>query len=199
MPTPRCPSCPGWTARDLLGHVGQVYEHKTLCMTLGHAPLDEQRSSPARQETELSAWFVEQRDALLEQLTERGPVQQTFTWFPPDRTVGFWYRRMALETAVHRVDAELATGTRTPVDPELAVDGVDELVGFLVHDFGDTPTRAAGAGRTVQLSCGQRRWLLTLRADGVDYAAEGTSVDASTWGDPTALTALASRLEDETQ
>jgi hypothetical protein len=34
---------------------------------------------------------------------------------------------MAHETAVHRIDGELAIGTPTPVDAELAVDGVDEV------------------------------------------------------------------------
>jgi hypothetical protein len=33
---------------------------------------------------------------------------------------------MAHETAVHRWDAELAVGDTTPIDPELAADGVDE-------------------------------------------------------------------------
>lgn len=215
-------TCPGWTATDLVGHVGQVYEHKTLCMTLGHQPRANQRISPPKQSPALSTWFIEQRDTLLEQLTERGPTQATSTWFPPDQSVGFWYRRMALETAVHRVDAELATGTRTPVDPELAIDGIDELVGFLVHDFGDSPPITEGAGRTIRLQSGQHRWTLTLRTDGVDRAADDSDVDGGmkaapqdlllhlwnrdrdnltvqTWGDPTALVTLATRFAAETQ
>jgi uncharacterized protein (TIGR03083 family) len=209
------PSCPGWTALDLLRHVGQVYEHKVLCMTLDREPVSEERTTP-----ESGAWFTRQRDALLEQLAKRQPNQQTHTWFPPDQTVGFWYRRMALETAVHRVDAEIAIGSRTAIDPDLATDGVDELLGFVTFDFGDTPALAEGAGKTVQLKCGEHRWVVTLRTDGVDRAPEDKTADAglegrpsdlllylwnrdstavNVWGDSAALAAFTTRLGDETQ
>ena len=45
-----------------------------------------------------------------------------------DQTVGFWYRRMALETVVHRVDVETGFGVPRAVNAELAVDGIDEVV-----------------------------------------------------------------------
>ena len=32
------PSCPGWTVRDLVAHVAEVYEHKIACTALGYAP-----------------------------------------------------------------------------------------------------------------------------------------------------------------
>ena len=50
---------------------------------------------------------------------------------PENPTVGFWYRRMAHETLIHRVDAELAAGGLTEVDEMLATDGVDELLGWM--------------------------------------------------------------------
>ncbi|WP_068005470.1 maleylpyruvate isomerase N-terminal domain-containing protein [Nocardia pseudobrasiliensis] len=37
-PSVPTPSCPGWTASTVLSHVGQVYEHKNLCMVLGREP-----------------------------------------------------------------------------------------------------------------------------------------------------------------
>ncbi|WP_069160002.1 maleylpyruvate isomerase family mycothiol-dependent enzyme [Nocardia altamirensis] len=215
------PSCPGWTAADLVRHVGQVYEHKVLCMKLDREPAAEERI-PEPEESALGAWFVAQRDALLEQLTAHEPQQPTHTWFPPDQSVGFWYRRMALETAVHRVDAELAAGTRTDIDLDLAADGVDELVGFVTYDFGDTPVLEEGAGRTVQLRCAHHRWAVTLRREGVDRAADDASADSglqgepsdlllylwnrdrggvavNAWGDESTLTAFGTRLAAETQ
>ncbi|WP_245654501.1 maleylpyruvate isomerase family mycothiol-dependent enzyme [Streptomyces violens] len=45
----------------------------------------------------------------------------------PPHTVAFWRRRRALETLVHRWDAELALGTPGPLDTELAGDGVAEV------------------------------------------------------------------------
>jgi hypothetical protein len=39
---------------------------------------------------------------------------------------------MANEVAIHRFDAELAAGAPQPVDPERAVDGIDELLTVLL-------------------------------------------------------------------
>lgn len=222
-PAADVPSCPEWTALDLLRHVGSVYEHKLRCLELDRAPKDGE-CEPAPGELEpLAAWFTGRRDALLARLAERGPAQPTYTWFPPDQTVGFWFRRMALETAVHRIDAELAAGRTTPVDPELAADGVDEVVGFMGHDFGDRSELALGADRTVELRCADRRWALTLRTGTVEHAAADAVADASVsgdpadlflhmWnrpatgvssvveaGDPEVLTALRTRLQEESQ
>jgi len=59
-------------------------------------------------------------------------------------TVGWWRRRQALETAVHRWDAEAATGDPSPVPTGLAVDGIDEyLFDFLPRIYARRP---AGSG-----------------------------------------------------
>ena len=45
--------------------------------------------------------------------------------------MGFWFRRMAHETVIHRVDAELAAGLPTAhVPDDLAIDGIDEVSRF---------------------------------------------------------------------
>jgi hypothetical protein len=51
----------------------------------------------------------------------------------PDQTVGFWIRRMAQETVVHRVDAELAAEVAPGAIPDdIALDGIDEfLIAFI--------------------------------------------------------------------
>ncbi len=46
-----------------------------------------------------------------------------------DKTAGYIARRQAHEALVHRLDAELTVGDRTPLDPRLAADGVDEALG----------------------------------------------------------------------
>lgn len=50
--------------------------------------------------------------------------------------MGFTYRRQALEALVHRLDAELTAGVRTPMDPQLCADGVDEALRVM---FGGCP------------------------------------------------------------
>ena len=67
-----------------------------------------------------------------------------WTW-GSDKTVGFVLRRMAHETAVHRVDAERAAGRDEPLDAELASDGVDEFL----FEFLRWARRWCGAARRI--------------------------------------------------
>ncbi|MEV4070236.1 maleylpyruvate isomerase N-terminal domain-containing protein [Nonomuraea fuscirosea] len=125
------------------------------------------------------------------ELASRPPEEQALTWYDPDQTVGFWARRMALETAVHRVDAELAAGEPImPIPADLAVDGIDEiLVTFLAfasrqwpEDFGDA---LAGAdGRAVSITTGANGWLVRLAASGVEVAGDDAPGEASISGAP---------------
>jgi hypothetical protein len=132
----------------------------------------------------------------------RGPDAPAYTWWPHDQTVGFWARRMAQETAVHRVDVEDGAGpdAHTPVDPELAVDGIDEVLGpFLSEDWADVTAEEwgdvdpnAAEGESVLIRSGGRTWRSTLgplvihldRFDGSDDDGADTAAEASVAGDP---------------
>jgi hypothetical protein len=57
-------------------------------------------------------------------LGRRGPDEPAWTFWPDDQTCAFWFRRMAHETVVHRVDAELAAGEVTPVEDWAACESV---------------------------------------------------------------------------
>jgi uncharacterized protein (TIGR03083 family) len=106
------------------------------------------------------------------------------TWWPPDQTVGFWARRMAHETAIHRIDAELAAGTATPIDADLATDGVDEiLLIMLAGDWSEAPDEAA-TGQRVAIATGGRTWLVGLEREAVKVAADEGARDATIEGDP---------------
>jgi len=123
------PTCPGWTVADLVHHVAAVYEHKIQCMELGQNP-------PPRTVEPTTPPLTRMRTALGNLLVEfngRQAQDETYTWYGPDQTVGFWIRRMAHETVIHRADAEIAVGaTPTPIDDELAVDGIDEMLRIFV-------------------------------------------------------------------
>jgi uncharacterized protein (TIGR03083 family) len=171
-PSVRVPACPDWTVADLEEHVTAVYLHKVTAMRLGAMP---KPWPPAEGVGSLDdAWT-----ALLAELTTRSSEETTPTWFEPDQTVGFWVRRMAQETAIHRVDAEGGAGREiTPMAPELAVDGIGEVLGWVVYgsvewheEFADALAKADG--RPLLLSAGAVGWLITMTPERVVLTETG--------------------------
>lgn len=177
------PTCPGWDVAALVGHVGGVYEHKVACMRLGRAAGDRERSAPAV--VDVVAWFGEQLADLVAELEARGPDEASWTWFPPDQTVGFWFRRMAQETAVHRVDAEAAAGRTSTIDSDLALDGIDELLGWLTFPWGETRDESL-VGLTYAVRSADRTWRMTLEPTRVrvDRDDDGTAATGEVSGTP---------------
>ncbi len=180
------PPCPGWAVRDVVTHTAEVYEHKLACIALQAPPEPWPPDWPADRDP--LAWFDDAHGRLLDVLGSTDPATPAYTWWPPDQTMGFWVRRMAQETAVHRVDVQSAFNAVTPVDDELAVDGVDEvLMLMLAGDWSDEPTDDFGAGKRVAVSTGGRSWLVELRSEAVvvvPATAEPPAGDGSVSGAP---------------
>ena len=65
-------------------------------------------------------------EALVEALASVDLDAPTWHPFPVAQVGRVWPRRQAHETVVHRWDAEAAVGPPSPIDPELASDGIDE-------------------------------------------------------------------------
>lgn len=176
------PSCPGWTVLDLVCHVAEVYEHKIACTLLGREPDPWPPDWPTDRDP--IEWLGDAHERLLEMFARSDATTPSATWWPPDQTVGFWARRMAHETAVHRVDAELATGSATPIDAELAVDGVDEILAIMLEgDWSEAPDVGAG-GQAVAVSTGGRTWRVVLEREAVTVVEEDGAHDAVVEGDP---------------
>ncbi len=178
------PSCPGWTVADLVDHMGHVYLHKIESIRQQRNP---EPWPPPPYDGDSIDWLAASTQEMLTEFTERGPDAPSYTWHEPDQTVGFWYRRMAQETAVHRVDAELAVGTVTPIDDELALDGVDELLDIhFAGDWSDLP-KPELVGR-VGLRAADRSWLVVLDPEEVRIEPfTGAGADAVVTGDPSDL------------
>jgi uncharacterized protein (TIGR03083 family) len=176
------PSCPGWSVDDLVRHIAEVYEHKIACTLLGKVPEPWPPEWPA--DRDAMEWFRDAHGRLLDMFARSEPTTPSATWWTPDQTVGFWARRMAHETAVHRVDAELAAGARTPIDGELAADGVDEILRrMLAGDWSDDADDAA-TGQRVAVSTGGRRWDVVLERASVDVEDGSGDADARLEGEP---------------
>ena len=157
-PDAAVPTCPEWTLADLGVHVGNVlgvWSH-VLCEATGR-PKPPLPDAPV--DGDLAAWFRGSAGALVEELRATPPDVEVWTWMPDDQTAGFVARRMAHEVAVHRVDAELARGAATPIDAELAADGIEEVLLITSQQ-----EQAVGEGQTLHLHGTDRgdEWLLTL-------------------------------------
>jgi len=176
------PSCPGWRVKDLVAHIAQVYEHKIECTRLGKAPDPWPPEWP--QADDPVPWFRDAHAQLLHMFETSDATTPSATWWPADQTVGFWARRMAHETSVHRVDAELARGTPTPVDAALATDGVDEILHIMLAGDWSEDADEAAHGQRVSVETGGAAWEVVLDR-GAMTVTDGTGgSDARLGGDP---------------
>lgn len=195
-PAAPVPSCPEWTVDDLTRHVGMVYLHKVASMRAAATlpPGEEMAWPPPGVDDEPTLALLDRAYAeLTAEFASRKPDEPAASWYEPDRSVAFWIRRMAQETVIHRVDAELAL--REPVaqiPDDLAVDGIDEILErFLawpsrvwLDDFAaDLPAEPA----RVLVRTGGHRWQLRLAPDGVWLEEPGAEVDATISGEATPL------------
>lgn len=184
------PGCPGWTVRDLLSHVVGVYRHKVVALRTGAQPAEPDEPWGAITDDEdprevLRSVYAELRTAL----TARPAGDRVWTWWPPEQSVGFWIRRMAHETAVHRWDAQTAAHGlegADPVAPELAEDGIDELLGWLTWDFTDWPQEGAD-GRRVLVATELHTWTVTTDPARCAVTAGGDDAEALAAGSASGL------------
>jgi uncharacterized protein (TIGR03083 family) len=158
------PTCPGWTVRDAVEHVAAVYEHKIACIRLGGARPETWPSSAP--DGDALGWLVDAHRRILVELTETDPTLPSWTWWPPDQTVGFWSRRMAMETAVHRVDVQAAGAGATAVDPELATDGIDEVLTMMLADGDWSEEGRTRCGRVI-VQTGNSSWFVEMTPERV--------------------------------
>ncbi|MGH3771518.1 MAG: maleylpyruvate isomerase family mycothiol-dependent enzyme [Pseudonocardiaceae bacterium] len=130
----RVPTCPEWTLYRLAEHLGQVHRWCTAIVTRrATAPLDPRALGMVAAPEDpdgLGGWLREGADELVDAIRAAGPQTPVWSW-GDDQSVGFWARRMAHETAVHRADAELALGREFALEAELAADAISEWLSLL--------------------------------------------------------------------
>ena len=194
----RVPSCPDWTALDLVRHVVQVYAHKAAVLRAGKAvsgrEVDAAGDAPYPETLDRHDAVVTDLAGVLAGLH---PEDAAWTWMEGagESTVGAWARRMAHEALVHRVDAELTAGMAiSTVDVALAIDGVNEVLTWMAGDpdVVAEDDGAVGAAGRVLFDCGEVAWLVEL-GDGrhvVTPVHAGASADARISSDPMTLDLL---------
>ncbi|SDN16932.1 maleylpyruvate isomerase family mycothiol-dependent enzyme [Allokutzneria albata] len=161
-PEAKVPSCPGWTVLDLVRHIANVHSRVAEILVAQDITAPPEFPHAPKQWDESLEWWDARLATLVDRFAELDQDKPTWTFTAGLGTVRGWARRQAHETAIHRVDADLALGvdSRLIFDPGFAADGIDERLTLLPGDFGRTTAsgtilfHAADAGRA---------WTMTLR------------------------------------
>lgn len=195
-PAARIPTCPAWSEHELVHHMGRM--HRWVLHIL-----DERVTEPIwpnalpggpEEPAERLQWFEEGAE-LLAAAFERIPDDaQVWNWAQGVAGPEFWMKRVALETAVHRVDAEGGTGgilsggtpptPLQPVDPELGVIGVDEMAEVFLPLMRDKVLKVSNDGTSIHLHCTDTpgEWLFRFGPDGVTTSREHAKGDVAVRG-----------------
>jgi uncharacterized protein (TIGR03083 family) len=194
------PTCPEWTLRQLVTHVGRAHRwaaeitrtRSDALIPFRAVPDGKLPDDPAEQPAWLRAGAARIVDAVRE---AGGAVVWSFMGPLP---AGFWLRRMAHETLVHRADAQLAAGAQPElaIDADVAADAIDEWLMLLTGGFaGNADARAealpAGAALHVHATDdglgGRGEWMIRNDAGGLTVEPGHGKGDAAITGPAVSL------------
>ncbi|MBE1502317.1 uncharacterized protein (TIGR03083 family) [Amycolatopsis lexingtonensis] len=124
-PAAKVPDCGDWTLADLGTHLGNVHRWATAIVTTGELQSQDFEAGPG---ADLASWYAESAGLLLDALEQATPEDGCWHFGGTEKTKAFWFRRQVHETAVHLADA----GSEHVLDPAVAADGVDEVLGAML-------------------------------------------------------------------
>ncbi|OBG28475.1 maleylpyruvate isomerase family mycothiol-dependent enzyme [Mycobacterium sp. E3198] len=123
------PTCPGWTLTQLMRHVGRGDRWAAqIVRDRLEEYLDPRAVEGGKPPPDLAdaiSWLQGGAQRLLDAVELTGVETPVWT-FLGTRPANWWVRRRLHETAVHRADAALATGTEFTLDAEIAADAITE-------------------------------------------------------------------------
>ncbi len=170
-------ACPGWSVRDVIRHLGAVHRW------VGYAVREGNPRAPAPDyppDADLATWWGAGADELLEVL--RGDPQTPAWTLAEPATVGFWRRRQAHEHAIHRWDLLTALDAPADIDPDLAADGVDEVV-TVMWPRQVRLGRVNDPGHEIELvtDAPARRWVLGSAPQVASVSGDPATLDLALW------------------
>ncbi|HET7399133.1 MAG TPA: maleylpyruvate isomerase family mycothiol-dependent enzyme [Intrasporangium sp.] len=182
-PSRRVPTCPDWDCDDLLWHLGQVQWFWGEIAERGLTDPAELEAMNATREDRppdragLLDLYDRASGRLHRVLSRLQPTTPLWMW-ADDKTAGYIRRRQAHEAMIHRLDAELTVGARTPLDCRLAADGVDEALRIMRGYEPEPGLTHVATGPTVMLATvdAMHAWTVTpVHVTGTDE--DGHEVD----------------------
>jgi uncharacterized protein (TIGR03083 family) len=172
-------ACPGWTARELAGHVTGVHRWVLAALRTDSPPAYDE-TPPAG---DLAGGYEPVAREMLEALRALPADHACWTFDRSNRTAGFWRRRQVHELSVHRWDL-----APYALDEALAADGIDEVLGFMLPRQLKTGRGTLPDG-TLVLASPTRTWRVGAGTDTPDIIVSGTAGELllSLWGRGTPL------------
>jgi uncharacterized protein (TIGR03083 family) len=158
------PSCPEWVGRDLVEHVGGVFAFwREQVLAADPSARHETADRTIPDGASPTEWLESVAASLVSVIEQAGADSPCWNWAGEDLDSGWVARRMALETAVHRYDAELTARDPTPVRSDLAVDGIDErLMVHLRADVPENPSATLGGSLCLACSDADAAWVVEV-------------------------------------
>lgn len=129
----RVPSCPDWSVEDLARHLGTVHRWATQLVTERASARISLANMSIDDRVVDEQWIRDGGDSLVAVLRAAPPDEAMWAW-GADQHVRFWSRRQLHETFVHRLDLELATRTPSMIEPDIALDAIDEFLANMLSD-----------------------------------------------------------------
>jgi uncharacterized protein (TIGR03083 family) len=172
------PTCPGWSLERLVGHVGRVYRWTAAWVATGSG--ERQLEQPPAGEAVLG-WTHDALELLVDVLGAADPDAVVATW-SGEQPAAFWPRRMAIETAVHRWDAQHAAGDPAPVDAALAVDAIDEMLAVIAPWRGTAELGHTGQTLHIHATDTPGEWFIRLAAEGLEVERTHAKGDVAVRG-----------------
>lgn len=168
-------TCPDWSVFDLVTHVGGLHRWSTRMVdesvTVQRWRTDFDTSSPdiADGAAVAAAWLRDGLDPMTTAFTAASPTRPVWVW-GVDPTARWWPRRMLFETIAHRCDLDITFGRTPVIDPERAVDGVDEYLTNLPFTarWNDQIRSIGGERASLLLISGEvdRAWRIRIGSNG---------------------------------
>jgi uncharacterized protein (TIGR03083 family) len=173
------PWVPAWTARDLVVHLGGVHRWAVGILRAGHTRPPAHSAAHVPHD-DLHGWYAQGLIELVATLRTTDPAAPAWHMSPAaTSTARDWARRQAHEHTVHRQDLETAASVAlSPVDPELAGDGVDEVLAVVLPRWQHAAPLATASARVgVTATDVDRAWTVEV-ADGAVRCTEVPDPDA---------------------
>ena len=136
------PQYPGWSLSDLASHVASV--HGRAVLICRESPQERISSPVLPNGSNPIDWCERTLEQMLAAFRETDP--ETAVWaLGSDKTLGFWERRMVVETGMHRWDACQAIDEEDRLTDRVAEEGLDEVGDLWLGWFGELQTLEVNA------------------------------------------------------